>query len=61
MQFYIKLVEALKCCGFNGSEVDPCFWTKYSSLGMVMIAIYVDDYLTIGAEEAIEEVNQTLK
>jgi hypothetical protein len=42
-QFYIKLVEALKSCGFKGSEVDPCLWTKHCSIGMVMIAIYVDD------------------
>jgi hypothetical protein len=27
---------------------------KHSSLGMVMIAIYVDDCLTIGTEEAVE-------
>jgi hypothetical protein len=28
---------------------------------MAMIAIYVDDCLTIGTEEAIEEVNHALK
>ena len=60
-QFYIKLVEALKSCGFKGSEVDPCLWTKHSSLGMVMMAIYVDDCLTIGTDEAIEEVINALK
>ena len=49
-------MEALKSCGFKGSEVDPCLWTKHSSLGMVMMAIYVDACLTIGTHEAIEEV-----
>jgi Holliday junction resolvase RusA-like endonuclease len=34
---------------------------KHSSLGMVMIAIYVDDCLTIGTEEAIEKVIHALK
>jgi hypothetical protein len=24
-QFFIKLLEALKICGFKGSKVDPCF------------------------------------
>jgi hypothetical protein len=60
-QFYIKLIETLKSCGFKGSEVDPCFCTKHSSFGMVMIAIYVDDSHTIGVEESIEEVINTLK
>jgi hypothetical protein len=41
--------------------VGPCLWKKHSSLGMVMNAIYVDDCLTIGAEEAIEEVINALK
>jgi hypothetical protein len=54
-------VEAFKSCGFKGSEVDPCLWTKHSSLGMVMISTYVDDCLTIGTEEAIEEVKIKLE
>jgi hypothetical protein len=60
-KFYIKSVEALKSCVFTVSEVDPCLWTKHSLLGMVMIAIYVDDCLTIGTEEAIEKVINALK
>jgi hypothetical protein len=55
-QFHVKLVEALKSWGFKASEVNPYLWTKSSLLGMVMIVIYVDDFLTIGIEEAIEEV-----
>jgi hypothetical protein len=42
-QVYINLVEALKGYGFKGNEVDPCLWTKHSSLGMVIIAIYMED------------------
>jgi hypothetical protein len=48
-------------CGFKGSEVYPCLCTKNSSLGMVMIAIYVDDCLAIWEEEAIVVVINTLK
>jgi hypothetical protein len=59
--FYIKLMEAIKICSFKGCEVDPCLWTKHSSLGMVIIVIYVDDCLIIGTEEAIEEVINELK
>jgi hypothetical protein len=31
-QIYINLVEAVKSCGFKGSELNPCFWTKDISL-----------------------------
>jgi hydrogenase maturation factor HypE len=48
-------------CAFKSSEVDPCLWKMYSSLGIVMITVYVDDCLTIGTEEATEEVINSLK
>jgi hypothetical protein len=60
-QFYIKLLEALKSCGFKGSEIDPYLWTKHSSLGMRMIAIYLDYCLTFGSEEAMKVVIDALK
>jgi hypothetical protein len=59
-KFDIKLVEALKSCGFKGIEKDPCLRKKHSSLEMVVIAIYVDDCISIGTEEAIEEVINAL-
>jgi hypothetical protein len=58
---YIKLLEALKNCAFKGGEIVTCLWKKHSSLGMLMISIYVDDCLTIGTEEVIEEVINALK
>jgi hypothetical protein len=27
-QLYVKVVKALKSCGFTGSLVDPCLWVK---------------------------------
>ena len=44
-QFYKKMIEALKTCGFSGGQMDPCLWIKMGPLGIVMIAIYVDDCL----------------
>jgi hypothetical protein len=41
--------------------MDPCLWKKHNSLRMVMIAIYIDDFLSIGTEEAIEKVINLLK
>ena len=60
-QFYVKLVDALKGCGFEGSPVDPCLWTRNSSSGIVMMAIYVDDFLTLGTDAAIDEVIELMK
>jgi hypothetical protein len=60
-QFYIKLVEVFNSCGFKGTGLDPLLWTKHSSLGMVMITIYVDDCLSIGTKGTIEEVINALK
>jgi hypothetical protein len=55
-QFYKKLVEALQNHGFSGGHIDPCLWIKRGPLGVVMIAIYVDDCLAIGDEDALDEV-----
>ena len=55
-QFYVKLVEELKSCGFHGSLVNPCLWVERSTFGVVMIDFYVDDCLTIGTEDSIQEV-----
>ena len=60
-QFYKKLIEGLKNCRFSGGFIDPCLWIKRGPLGIVMIAIYVDDCLAIGDEEVIKEVIDMLK
>ena len=49
---YVKLVDALKDCGFKGIQVDPCLWS---------ISILADDFLTIGTDESIKEVIDTIK
>ena len=54
-QFYIELLEA-KDCGFKCSEIDPCKWTKHTSLRMVTISICFHDCLSIGTDEVIKEV-----
>jgi Reverse transcriptase (RNA-dependent DNA polymerase) len=61
IQFYVKLVEALKSCGFKESQIDPCLWINNTSSGIILMAIYVDDCLTIGTDEAINEVIESLK
>jgi Reverse transcriptase (RNA-dependent DNA polymerase) len=60
-EFYNKLVSALKECGFIGSSVDPCLWIKNSNQGIVLIAIYVDDFLMIGKDSDINDIIEKLK
>jgi Reverse transcriptase (RNA-dependent DNA polymerase) len=43
-EFYSKLVSALKDGGFQLSSIDPCLWIKYSNHGIVLIALYVDNF-----------------
>jgi hypothetical protein len=60
-QFYVKIVKALKSCGFARSLVDPYLWVKLSNTGIVIMAIYVDDCLTIGSDEGIKGVIKVMK
>ena len=56
-QYHKKAVTILKKIGFEGGEVDPCLYMHESTkFGRVYIALYVDDNLIVGKEEAINEV-----
>jgi hypothetical protein len=55
-QFFKKLVAILKSIGFTQSTADPCLLMKKDdALGMVIIAVYVDDCYAIGHEPALQE------
>ena len=61
-QYHKKAVAILKKIGFEGGEVDPCLYVRDSTkFGRVYIALYVDDNLIVGKEEAINEVIQELR
>jgi hypothetical protein len=60
-QFYVKFVKALKLCGSTRSLVYTCLWVKKFNSGIVMMGIYVDDYLTIGSDQGIKEIIEDLK
>ena len=53
-QFYKKLVKILRLLGFKGGYSDPCLMTRRNHLGVVFIALYVDDCLCIGHDDAIK-------
>ena len=53
-QFFKKLVAVLKSIGFMQSTADPCLMVRNDKdLGLVIIAIYVDDCYAIGHEAAL--------
>jgi Reverse transcriptase (RNA-dependent DNA polymerase) len=60
-EFYNKLVLSLKGCGFKGSPIDPYLLIKHSNLRIVMVAVYVDDFLFVGSEKGIEAMIKYLK
>ena len=55
-QYFKKAVAILKKIGFEGGTVDPCLFVRKSALGIVYIALYVDDNLLVGKPAAINEV-----
>jgi hypothetical protein len=54
-KFYEKLINVLKITGFHGSKSDPCLWTMWDKRvnHMIIIRIYVDDFLIIKKEERL--------
>jgi hypothetical protein len=56
MKFYEKLINVLKVIGFYRSKSDPCLWTMWDEKlnHMIIIGIYVDDYLIIRKEKSID-------
>ena len=54
-------MEILESDGFEKSKADPCLMTKKDSLGLVFMALYVDDCLTIGDTAAINATINHLK
>jgi hypothetical protein len=60
-EFYKMLMATLKCIGFKGNKSDPFLLSKWSQDGIIMIGIYVDDYLVIGKHDGIDELIVELK
>ena len=55
-QYFTKFATALRKIGFTGGYADPCMMVRRDKHGIVFIAVYVDDSLLIGNDEAIEAV-----
>jgi hypothetical protein len=44
-QWFKRFHDFIHRQGFHQSEVDPCLYTKHTSKGITLVAIYVDDLL----------------
>jgi hypothetical protein len=60
-EFYDKLVLSLNGCGFKGSPADPRLWIKHSEFEIVMVAVYLDDWLVVGSKKEIKDIIDCLK
>ena len=60
LQFWKKLLNGLKNMGFKGGYPDPCLMQINNVLGMIFIALYVDDFLCIGDKDAIASLEKEL-
>ena len=60
-QYYKKAVKILKKLRLVTGNVDPCHYVMKSQNGIVYVALYVDDDLLIGDEEAIDDAIAALK
>ena len=52
------MLNDLKNMGFKGSYPDPCLLWRNNVLGVIFIALYVDDYLFIGDKYAVASLEK---
>jgi hypothetical protein len=61
-QFFKKLPEVLKSIGFKQSNADPCLLIINDvKLGIVIIAVYVDDCYAIGEKPALVDMIKSIQ
>ena len=53
--FFQKYTGILKKCGFTQSPADPCLMCRRNKLGVVYMALHVDDCYAVGHPKAIDE------
>jgi hypothetical protein len=60
-EFYKKLMSNLKLIGFKGNKSDPCLLSKWTQNGVIIIGIYVDNFLVTGKCDRIDYLIVDLK
>jgi hypothetical protein len=59
--YFLKFMKVLQTIGFLGGNADPCMMVQRNNKGVCFIAIWVDDLLLIGHDDAIEQTIHNLK
>jgi Reverse transcriptase (RNA-dependent DNA polymerase) len=54
-QFFKKFSKVLIRLGMKQSSIEPCVFSQETNLGILMIAVYVDDCYVIGTEKSIQK------
>ena len=60
-QYFKKISATLTKMGFEKCMADQCLFSRKSSDGVVIIAVYIDDTLCIGDKKAIDKFKQEIK
>lgn len=60
-QWYMALADFLTLSGFHSTYSDPCVFVKFTSSGIVVLIVYVDDILLTGDDlKEIADVKSNL-
>jgi len=59
--FFMKYLKVLKLCGFTPSPADPCLMVRRNDLGVVYMALHVDDCYGVGHLKALEDAIVQIK
>jgi hypothetical protein len=54
-QFFKKFSKVLTSLGMKQSSIKPCVFSQETHLGILMVAVYVDDCYVIGTEKSIQK------
>jgi hypothetical protein len=59
--YFLNFMKVLRIIGFVGGNADPCMMVRRNNKGACFIAIWVDNSLLFGHEDAIEQTIHNLK
>ena len=59
--FFKRYLKVLKLCGFRQSPADPCLMVRRNKLGVVYMALHVDDCYGLGHPKAVENAIHMIK
>jgi hypothetical protein len=59
--FFKRYLKVLQTCGFHQSPADPCLMVRRNKLGVVYMALHVDDCSGLGHPKAVKNAIHMIK